>query len=1029
MYSKDETPNIIIEHIKKIEKQAEGKVSVKRLRSDNGTEFRNSTLSEFCKSKDIVQEFSAVRTPQQNGVVERKNRTLVEAARTLLQDAQLPTSFWEEAVNTACYIQNRYLINKAHGKSPYSIMSNRKPTVKHLHVFGSKCYILKDNSEYVGKFDSKVFEAIFLGYLLERTAYKVYVIDQKKIMESTDVTFDDDKCPGLECLDVNDAEALAFGNLTIDSDSDEENEVVTQQVTNEEISEQNHENESSLQTPEFDGTNSGGEGENGNDSHGNTEENDEDTSQQTHTRKWDRSHTVEAIIAEEIRIKSNVAKENLSSGTPSIFVVPPRSSGGIQNRFIRPLQDECSYCRDKGASHHMSPTLLSFISLYSITSLSIMTADGSPKLLEGVGSVATPNVSLSDLYYVPNLKMNLVSDPRSHKVIGIGRRQGGLYVLDELKVSNVGASTVDLSSFHLNTPQQNGVAERKYRHMVETARSFLLSAQVPSVFWGETVLTVTYMINMIPTSHNSGLPPFQKLYGDVPDYSSLRVFGSTCFVLLPHVERTKLTPKSALCIFLGYGISQKEYHCFDPARQKLYVSRHVVFFEHIPYFSVSASSHNMTQADLIRIDPFDSDVEETLPTAPSTSVPETSQTPPSSPPSTIIQSYPEILDPPPPTRQSTHEEVYMTPPPGFHHRPGYVCRLRRILLALYVDDMIITGDDCAGIESLKQELAHCFAMKDLGLFCYFLKIEVSTSSQGYLLSQSKYIADLFDRARLTDNKIVDTPLEMNVRYSSSDGLSLADPTLYRTIGAVLRIRRYLRGTQFQSLLFPSTSSLEFCAYSDADWAEDPEDRKSTTGFSIFLGDSLISWKSKKQDVVSRSSLEAEYRAMTSTTCEQGTITLPYVSSSLQIADIFTKAHSISRFWFLSDKLSMLNGAASDASKSSKRNCETKLSKRKAAKMLLEKLDTMVKVVNERSLKDVILMNLEASSLTNYSISFADSLAKIISLPDLVPGSPEFCFACTLIEDPHKRIFLDGTLDDHSRIQWLKYLYQKSEKNE
>ncbi|KAL8124868.1 hypothetical protein AgCh_012507 [Apium graveolens] len=258
MYSKDETPNIIIEHIKKIEKQAEGKVSVKRLRSDNGTEFRNSTLCEFCKSKDIVQEFSAARTPQQNGVVERKNRTLVEAARTLVQDTQLPTSFWEEAINTACYTQNRYLINKAHGKSPYSIMSNRKPTVKHLHVFGSKCYILKDNSEYVGKFDSKVFEAIFLGYSLEITAYKVYVIDQKKIMESTDVTFDDDKCPGLEYLDVNDAEALAFENLTIDSDSDEEDEVMAQQMTNKETFEQNHGIESSLQTPEFDGTNSGG---------------------------------------------------------------------------------------------------------------------------------------------------------------------------------------------------------------------------------------------------------------------------------------------------------------------------------------------------------------------------------------------------------------------------------------------------------------------------------------------------------------------------------------------------------------------------------------------------------------------------------------------------------------------------------------------------------------------------------------------------------------------------------------------------
>ena len=116
MHSKYETPHIIIENIKKIEKQAEDQNSVKRLRSDNGTEFRNATLSEFCKNKGIVKEFSAARTPQQNGVVQRKNRTLVETARTMRQDAKLQTSFWEEAVNTACSTQNRYLINKNLGK-------------------------------------------------------------------------------------------------------------------------------------------------------------------------------------------------------------------------------------------------------------------------------------------------------------------------------------------------------------------------------------------------------------------------------------------------------------------------------------------------------------------------------------------------------------------------------------------------------------------------------------------------------------------------------------------------------------------------------------------------------------------------------------------------------------------------------------------------------------------------------------------------------------------------------------------------
>ncbi|KAL8119123.1 hypothetical protein AgCh_016579 [Apium graveolens] len=221
--------------------------------------LRNATLSEFCKNKGIVQEFSAARTPEQNGIDERNNRTLVEAARTMLQDANLPTSFLEETFNTACYTQNKYLTNKFHGKSPYSILSKRNPTVKYLHVFGSKCYILKDNYAYMGKFDSKVFEAIFLGYSLERTAYKVYVIDQKKIMENTYMTFDDDKCPGLECLDDNEAEALTFENLNIDSDSDEEAEVNVQQMINEEITEQeNYGNGRSYHTLDFDSTNSGG---------------------------------------------------------------------------------------------------------------------------------------------------------------------------------------------------------------------------------------------------------------------------------------------------------------------------------------------------------------------------------------------------------------------------------------------------------------------------------------------------------------------------------------------------------------------------------------------------------------------------------------------------------------------------------------------------------------------------------------------------------------------------------------------------
>ncbi|KAL8121576.1 hypothetical protein AgCh_018353 [Apium graveolens] len=294
---------------------------------------RNAILTEFCKDKGIVQEFSAARTPQQNGVVERKNRTLVEDTRTMLQDANLPTSFWEEVVNIACYTQNRYLINKNLGKSPYLILSKRKPTVKHLHVFGSKCYVLKDNSEYVGRFDYKVFEAIFLGYLLERTAYRVYMLEQKKIMESTYVTFDDDKCPGLKCLDENEADSLKFKILNIDSDSEDEAEINTK----------NHENENSSHTPEFDSINLGGERGESSASHANGEENAENSSKKNNTRKWDMSHTRDAIIGDPnagVRTRSTTANECLHAYFLSQIEPKKTEEALLDPDWISAIQEE-----------------------------------------------------------------------------------------------------------------------------------------------------------------------------------------------------------------------------------------------------------------------------------------------------------------------------------------------------------------------------------------------------------------------------------------------------------------------------------------------------------------------------------------------------------------------------------------------------------------------------------------------------------------------------------------------------------------
>ena len=289
------------------------------------------------------------------------------------------------------------------------------------------------------------------------------------------------------------------------------------------------------------------------------------------------------------------------------------------------------------------------------------------------------------------------------------------------------------------------------------------------------------------------------------------------------------------------------------------------------------------------------------------------------------------------------EEVYMQPPPGLSVESNKVCHLRRalyglkqaprawfakfsstifrlgytaspydsalflrrtdkgtILLLLYVDDMIITGDDLSGIQELKDFLSQQFEMKDLGHLNYFLGLEITHSTDGLYITQAKYASNLLSQAGLTDSKTVDTPVELNAHLTPLGGKPLSNPSLYRRLvgslvyltvtrsdisyavhqvsqylsaprsthyAAVLRILRYLKGTIFHGLFYSAQSPLALRAFSDADWAGDPTDRRSTTGYCFLLGSSLISWRSKKQTFVARSSTEAEYRALADTTSE------------------------------------------------------------------------------------------------------------------------------------------------------------------
>jgi transposase InsO family protein len=166
---------------------------------------------------------------------------------------------------------------------------------------------------------------------------------------------------------------------------------------------------------------------------------------------------------------------------------------------------------------------------------------------------------------------------------------GGEFVSKELK-NFFGINGIIHQKSCPYTPQQNDLAERKHRHIVETTRTLLVSRNVPKMFWAKAALTAVYLINRMPSKTIENMSPIEKLFKISPDYKRLRVFGCKCFVLTHRND--KLSPKAISCVFLGYAENQKGYRCYDMERNKLYVSRNVTFLENEDGFSKEKIQEN-----------------------------------------------------------------------------------------------------------------------------------------------------------------------------------------------------------------------------------------------------------------------------------------------------------------------------------------------------------------------------------------------------------------------------------------------------
>uniref|UniRef100_A0A2N9IS94 Integrase catalytic domain-containing protein n=1 Tax=Fagus sylvatica TaxID=28930 RepID=A0A2N9IS94_FAGSY len=456
--------------------------------------------------------------------------------------------------------------------------------------------------------------------------------------------------------------------------------------------------------------------------------------------------------------------------------------------------------------------------------------------------------------------------------------------------------------FHNSTSQQNGKSERKLQHVLDTVRALLLSSKVPVPFWGEAVLTAAHAINQVSTASLELFPPSLEVSTSISQTESFDHSSGSSSNETPHsssespAPAPSKDPTPATTLRRSSRVTSlpshlRDFHCYTTLTTL-----------HEPHSYHEASSNPLWQAamieeldalsrnrtwDLVDMPPDKSmvgcftqeygiDYEETFaPVARLSSVCTLLVVAASRQWKLFQMDVKNAF-----LNGDLSEEAYMQPPLGLSHPLDKVCQLRRalygtILLLLYVDDMIITGDDISGIQELKDFLSQNFEMKDLGHLSYFLGLEITSFDDGFYLTQAKYTSDLLSRAGLTDQKIVDTPIELNACLTPSSGELLSDPTLYRQLvgslvylivtrpdmsyavhqvsqfmsaprsthyAVVLRILRYLKGTLFHGLHFFAQSPLILRAYSDANWAGDPTDRRSTTGYCFLLGSSLISWR-------------------------------------------------------------------------------------------------------------------------------------------------------------------------------------------
>ncbi|KAK1425214.1 hypothetical protein QVD17_20561 [Tagetes erecta] len=677
-----------------------GKV-IKVCRSDNGTEFTNNKLQLFFNKNGVIHQTSCAYTPQQNGIVERKHRHLLNTARSLMFQGGLPLSMWNECILTAAYLINRTPSSVLNGRTPYELLFGSKPSLKHLRTFG--CLVFSTNLTPDNKFDSRAVKCVLIGYSIYKKGYKLWDLDTKTVLYSRDVKFYEHVFPFKKkdssdsIKEYNSAFHDFFLNFSQEGQpTPNDNNLAHEQVN---LNNQNSPLSSSI-----------GADQSGNLSvpHDPRRESDKDNAT-THIPSTDQPENLEA------RGLSNDFEEDsyASEGT------------ALQNTQLRRSTRSAGLPRRLGDFVVEGKVKYGIEKVVSYSKLSHEAYCFTSSLDKSVEPVNYKQASMDPNWvHAMNMEMEALS-------------RNNTWVMTDLPKGRKAVGSKWVYKIKHNPDGQ--VARYKARLV---AKGY---SQKEGIDFDETFSPVVKMVTIrcvISLAVQNDWSLFQL---DVDNAFLYGTITEDVYMTPPEGYYDKNETKVCKLIKSLYGLKQASRQWNEKLTQTLINIG----------FKQSTSDYSL-----------------------------------------FVKADDSVIS----------------------------------ILLVYVDDIVLTGNNLDELARIKTCLSSNFLIKDLGKLKYFLGIEVFENEKGLVLSQRKYCLDLLSEFGMLGAKPVGNPIEQNLVITDKQNS-------YKGDSEILNLR----------------------GYSDSDWGKCLATRRSVSGYCVYLGNTLVSWKSKKQPTVSRSSAEAEYR--------------------------------------------------------------------------------------------------------------------------------------------------------------------------